>query len=514
MAPFGEILPQLRGEIVLLFNWGVDDNVASEIAAVLRENKSLNALNLGGNQIGDQGVMALFPALLEAERLTRLHLHRNRLCDGAATILAEAAKANTSIRELYLGDNHIGDIGAEALAGALLQSSGLVKLQLPSNNISDRGAEALAEALVKNHVLSDLDLGHNKLSNAGVTRLQNAEMGHPSLRRLVLVGNSLVAKEEEEPTPDPVIVLGTGEYLVEVDTSEERFGIHLKIDKLNRTLKISSIDDGGLIARWGEEHADDAVAVGDQVIQVNGCRAIDAILAECRKSQAQRVVFQRAASILMPNSRIQLVDHRDRPQDKGKLGKTMQWYGSMMRWKVRLDDGTVLMCRSTDLSPCDVAMPVEFAVGELVHSDTLGAKGVVCTTQPAGSPQMVRVAFFNLGTLEVSRDTLQSGLTEDGANVDEFYVFLEKGRGAKLGLDVAALQDGSLQVTAVGRGLVQDWNNLSSCTSSVRVGDRMMQVNSAFGNSDSLLEECRKKSSLMIRFRRANSDSTPCTIHQ
>ncbi|CAE7537678.1 unnamed protein product, partial [Symbiodinium sp. CCMP2456] len=126
----------------------------------------------------------------------------------------------------------------------------------------------------------------------------------------------------------------------------------------------------------------------------------------------------------------------------------------------------------------------------------------------------VRVAFFNLGTLEVSRDTLQTGVSEDSTNVDEFYVFLEKGRGAKLGLDVAALPDGSLQVTAVGRGLVQEWNHLSSCTSSVRVGDRMMQVNSAFGNSDSLLEECRKKSSLMIRFRRANPDSTPCTIHQ
>ncbi|CAJ1358738.1 unnamed protein product [Effrenium voratum] len=482
MAPLTEILPQLRGSAVLLFNWDIDDAQAAEISPVLRGNASLTALNLGGNRIGDQGIMALFPVLLQ-ERLSVLHLHGNHIGDGGATILAEAVKASESLREIYLGDNCIGDIGAEALAAALAKSGhglGLSKLQLMKNSIGDKGAAKLAEALVQNQTLCELDLSRNQISIQGLARLQDAEAGHPSLR--------LEAKVSESEAKE--VKLEQDEFLMEVDTSKDKFGINLTIDKVNRTLKISSIDSSGLVARWNEA-ASDPVKVGDFILQVNSFTLVEDILNECRKAQVQKVVLKHAEHVLKPNQRIVMRTFRDRPQEVGKKGKTLQWFGSMMRWKVRLDDGTVLMCRGSDLEATEV-VTTDVHVGDMIESS--GERGVVYAR--GFSPSTVLVAF-PAGCREVPCEGLEPVQSQ------EFLVFLDKGAtDAKLGLDVAPRKDGSLEVTAVGSGLVQDWNQCSSSGGLVQVGDRIMQVNSSSGQSTLLLEECRQAQKLMLRLHR------------
>ena len=264
-APLPGLLTQLQGPVVLLFNWDIDEVQAVEIAAVLRRNASLTALNLGGNRLGDLGVMAIFPALIDAQQLTSLHMHRNQIGDGGAAILGEAIKTNTSLQELYLGDNQVADIGAEAMAAALSKSR-LVKLKLMNNLIGDKGAEKLADALVQTQSLCELDLSSNQITGQGAARLQDAEAGHPSLR-LTLQGPNKKPGKKLSQKPD--VTLRRGEFLMEINTSQEKFGIHLQIDKSNKILKVSSIDGHGVVARWNTM-ATEPVKTGDHIVQVNG----------------------------------------------------------------------------------------------------------------------------------------------------------------------------------------------------------------------------------------------------
>ena len=491
-APLPGLLTQLQGPVVLLFNWEIDEVQAVEIAAVLRRNASLTALNLGGNRLGDLGVMAIFPALIDAQQLTSLHLHRNQIGDGGAAILGEAIKTNTSLQELYLGDNQVADIGAEAMAAALSKSR-LVKLKLMKNFIGDKGAEKLADALVQTQTLCELDLSSNQISDQGAARLQDAEAGHPSLR-LTLQGPD---KKLEKKLSQPEVKLRRGEFLMEIDTSQEKFGIHLRIDKANKILKVSSIDSNGVVASWNAM-ASEPVKPGDHIVQVNGETAIDQILEECRKQQMQQVVLKHAESVIKQNQRVKVCS---KPQDRScSTGTTVQWFGSMMRWKVRLDNGTAMMCLSSDLEATE-SIAATVNTGDLVHYS--GDQGVVCGFGASESPctpciQRVQVAFLKAGLLEVSSQDLAPVVLNN-----EYLVFLRKGSCSQLGLDVSPNEE-RLEVTCIGAGLVQEWNRYCSQLSVVQVGDQIVRVNQKVGEAKQLLDECKRKVELLLRIRRKN----------
>lgn len=495
LAPLPGLLTQLQGPVVLLFNWDIDEVQAVEIAAVLRRNASLTALNLGGNRLGELGVMAIFPALIDAQQLTSLHMHRNQIGDGGAAILGEAIKTNTSLQELYLGDNQVADIGAEAMAAALSKSR-LVKLKLMNNLIGDKGAEKLADALVQTQSLCELDLSSNQITGQGAARLQDAEAGHPSLR-LTLQGPNKKPGKKLSQKPD--VKLRRGEFLMEINTSQEKFGIHLQIDKSNKILKVSSIDGNGVVARWNAM-ATEPVKTGDHILQVNGETAIDKILEECRKQQMQQVVLKHAESVIKQNQRVKVCNQLQeayRSCSSCSTGTTVQWFGSMMRWKVRLDNGTAMMCLSSDLEAIEeieAIAPTEVNTGDLVHYS--GDQGVVCgfgasSESDGGLPsciQRVQVAFLKAGLLEVS--------TQDLAPVvlnNEYLVFLRKGSCSQLGLDVSPNEE-----------RLEEWNRYCSQLSVVKVGDQIVQVNQKVGEAKQLLDECKRKVELLLRIRRKN----------
>ena len=89
-------------------------------------NSALKSADLGGNDIGDEGVIAI----------------------------SEALKTNSTLTELGLGSssrstNKIGPAGAQALADMLQVSSALKVLDLADNDIGKAGAAALAAVLPK-----------------------------------------------------------------------------------------------------------------------------------------------------------------------------------------------------------------------------------------------------------------------------------------------------------------------------------------------------------------------------
>ena len=86
----------------------------------------LKSANLGLNDIGDEGVIAISEALKTNSTLTELGL--------------ESYSEST---------NKIGPAGAQALADMLQVNSALTSLYLQNNNIGDEGGKAIAEVLPK-----------------------------------------------------------------------------------------------------------------------------------------------------------------------------------------------------------------------------------------------------------------------------------------------------------------------------------------------------------------------------
>jgi Ran GTPase-activating protein (RanGAP) involved in mRNA processing and transport len=129
------------------------------------------------------GVKAIAEALKVKTSLTSLDLGFNNIGDDGAKVIAEALKVNTSLTSLILGSrndantalyaytygenfesNNIGVKGAIAIADMLCINRSLKSLHLTDNIIGAEGASAIAEALMVNTSLTELDLCMNQLS--------------------------------------------------------------------------------------------------------------------------------------------------------------------------------------------------------------------------------------------------------------------------------------------------------------------------------------------------------------
>jgi hypothetical protein len=86
----------------------VDDAGAIHVANLLSKNKSVKALVLSSNEIGDEGAKALASALSKADVDTVL-LADNRIGNGGAQALLETVTIAKHVKELFLPQNRITD---------------------------------------------------------------------------------------------------------------------------------------------------------------------------------------------------------------------------------------------------------------------------------------------------------------------------------------------------------------------------------------------------------------------
>ena len=192
---------------LLTLNLGATDLPLDSIKSIVASLRALQMLYLGGNGIGDGGVLALEGALGTSIRvldlryndigpegcsvLSRivgnhgnikiLHLEGNQISDDGAAALGQALSSPLcAVTELYLGDNGIGPTGASSLAGAMGSSSALVKLYLEGNQIGPKGAAVFSAALeglndvVGERVFRNLYVDNNGIGKVDMKRLANA----------------------------------------------------------------------------------------------------------------------------------------------------------------------------------------------------------------------------------------------------------------------------------------------------------------------------------------------------
>jgi Leucine-rich repeat (LRR) protein len=158
---------------------GLNAQDIQELVKALATNITLTTLNVGGNQIGDEGAIALSANTT----LTTLSVEGNQIGDKGAKAIAanttlttlnlesneigvegaKALSANTTLTTLKIGENKMGDEEAKALAA----NTTLSTLNVENNYIGDEGAKALAA----NTTLTELEIGYNQIGAEGATAL-------------------------------------------------------------------------------------------------------------------------------------------------------------------------------------------------------------------------------------------------------------------------------------------------------------------------------------------------------
>lgn len=243
------------------FQW--EDNMeesANFLGPALKNNKTLEFLNLGNCSLGDQGPASIAPSLRVNSTLRFLGLPNNGITSTGAIALAAALACNTGLTEINLANNRIDDVGARALVDAMQTNATLTSLNVEHNDISDelmteleglvtvnqapRGvktvlpqieanaadlttidfsqfdgdrfhndasARVLSQALMANTVVTTLDLSSNAIGDIGANFIADVIATNKVLKVLRIAQNNL--------TDRGVAVIA--EALLENDTLEE-----------------------------------------------------------------------------------------------------------------------------------------------------------------------------------------------------------------------------------------------------------------------------------------------------
>ena len=125
----------------------------SQLANVLKQNKTIKNLNISNNFIPSRGAIVLADALATHVTLRQLNISRNFLLDGAA-----ALTRNTKIAELDVSHNNIGPTCAVACFRLIKSNSCLKRFSLQGSAISSAAADELAVLLATNTTLTEVDI--------------------------------------------------------------------------------------------------------------------------------------------------------------------------------------------------------------------------------------------------------------------------------------------------------------------------------------------------------------------
>ena len=185
------VLKCVRITKLVMFKNSITDRGATTLAEMLKENTTLQQLNISNNSIGDGGATALAEILKENTTLQQLNISNNSIGFGGATALAEILKENRTLQQLCISNNSIGVGGATALTEMLKENRTLQQLYIRNNSIGVGGVTALAEMLKENRTLQQLDVSRNSIGDGGATALAETLRENRTLQSLRISINSI-----------------------------------------------------------------------------------------------------------------------------------------------------------------------------------------------------------------------------------------------------------------------------------------------------------------------------------
>ena len=168
----------------------ISDDGAAAISDSLKSNNSLQQLNMSSNNITSEGTKKIAEAIKVNTTLKILRISSNRISDGVAAI-SDSLKSNNSLQELNMYNNKITGEGAKKIAEAIKVNITLKILTIHSNTISDDGAAAISDSLKSNNSLQELYMENNKITSEGAKKIAEAIKVNTTLKILYITNNTM-----------------------------------------------------------------------------------------------------------------------------------------------------------------------------------------------------------------------------------------------------------------------------------------------------------------------------------
>lgn len=175
----------------------IGDEGARALAESLKQNRTINALEVSYSSITLKGAQALSEMLRENNTLVSFRLAGNSIGAEGMRYLADAIKANKTLTTFGFWDEDIGEEGALALADMLQDNSTLVYFFLQSNNLGKRGTKAITDALENNRTLTELLIRCNSIDDEAMDGIAGI-IKNGVLTKLDLAQNKIGAKGEQK----------------------------------------------------------------------------------------------------------------------------------------------------------------------------------------------------------------------------------------------------------------------------------------------------------------------------
>jgi len=143
-----------------------------------------------------EGAIHLLNQIIGLNHLRYLYLRGVEMNNFYLSELIDGLKDNISLEVLDLRFNEISDRGVIKLLKAIEYHPAINSIYLSKNNISDLGANAFAYFITINPNISILDLSENKISFEGTNNIIKSIRLNTSIHTLLLHGNESISSKE------------------------------------------------------------------------------------------------------------------------------------------------------------------------------------------------------------------------------------------------------------------------------------------------------------------------------
>ncbi|XP_061991535.1 RAN GTPase-activating protein 2 [Rosa rugosa] len=204
--------------------FGVEGGIA--LSRALSKHENLKEIYLSYLNLEDEGAVALANVLKEsAPSLEVFDIAGNDITAKAASALAACIAAKTLLTKLNLGENELKDEGTIQISQVLDGLSQLGEVDLNTNKIRRAGARVLAQAVVQKPDFKLLNINGNFISDEGIHEVMGLFKKSPHLLGPLdendPEGEDDDAEDDEESGDDEVNDDGLGSKLKNLQVNQE-----------------------------------------------------------------------------------------------------------------------------------------------------------------------------------------------------------------------------------------------------------------------------------------------------
>nr|XP_020639778.1 ribonuclease inhibitor isoform X2 [Pogona vitticeps] len=197
----GVLNPNCKIQKLWLWECGISAPGCKDLAKIIGTKETLLEMSLIGNDLKDGGVKFLCEGLKDPKtKLQSLWLRECGLTRACCKSLSSALSANSVLKELHIGGNKLGDEGVIDLCeGVLNPSCNLQSLWLGQADLTASCCDKLAEVIVGKPSLQELDVSYSHIGDEGVLKLCEA-VKNPNchLKYLILYDTFWTSQADDE----------------------------------------------------------------------------------------------------------------------------------------------------------------------------------------------------------------------------------------------------------------------------------------------------------------------------